>query len=388
MRLSEDKRDFSRAKNQRNPHESTYESLRVPATHNLKFFLYLPIAKYMELRAEPRFGTRSSAVVEAIRDKIYTYDITITEVSGTGLRIEMAEELKVGENVRLLVDGYHMFAQVRRCVPSASGFIVGVERIDAWNGPPPANALDPLKTATAPPAKVLARTKLKNPLDNLRVAALRALFADPRMRTREIKYQGAFIAVGCMALAGWAGFGAGSFLHGKSQGVAPAGTAAIKPLPSTPKSAAVVAPPKPNAPNLVASEISTRPVIAPAAAKARVEEPPVQKAVAVTPPKVAALPAVVQASRISIKASDISWVTACVDGAKVLDTLLVKGYVGQIPFSRQAKIRFGNAGAVELGVGNQPPEKVGRLGEVRTVKVTPTGYTLMTGPSAFNCSIE
>jgi hypothetical protein len=123
-------------------------------------------------------------------------------------------------------------------------------------------------------------------------------------------------------------------------------------------------------------------------AKARVEEPPVQKAVAVAPPKVVAPPAVVQASRISIKASDISWVTACVDGAKVLDTLLVKGYVGQIPFSRQAKIRFGNAGAVELGLGNQPPARVGQPGEVRTVKVTPTGYTLMTGPSAFNCSIE
>src|SRR5512141_1368844 len=107
----------------------------------------------MELRAEPRFGTRSSAAVEVIRDRVYTHDITITEVSGGGLRMEMAEELTVGENVRLLVNGYHMFAQVRRCVPSESGFIIGVERIDAWNGPPSESALVPLKTAATSPVK-------------------------------------------------------------------------------------------------------------------------------------------------------------------------------------------------------------------------------------------
>ena len=30
-----------------------------------------------------------------MRDKVYTYDTAITEVSGTGLRIEMAEELAI-----------------------------------------------------------------------------------------------------------------------------------------------------------------------------------------------------------------------------------------------------------------------------------------------------
>src|ERR1700676_4176194 len=141
----------------------------------------------MELRAEPRFGTRTSAVVEAIRDKVYTCEITITEVSGIGLRIEIAEELTVGENVRLVVDGYHMFAQVRRCVPSESGFTIGVERIDAWNAPPSESAL--LETATPSPVKALGRPKLRNPLDNLRGAALQALFADPRLRTVQVKYQ-------------------------------------------------------------------------------------------------------------------------------------------------------------------------------------------------------
>src|SRR5260221_12369747 len=103
----------------------------------------------MELRAEPRFGTRSSAVLEVVRDQVYTYDTTITEVSGIGLRIEMAEELTVGETIRLLVHNYYMFAQVRRCTPSESGFIIGVERIDAWNGPPAGDPSIPSKTATA-----------------------------------------------------------------------------------------------------------------------------------------------------------------------------------------------------------------------------------------------
>src|ERR1700739_2183015 len=139
----------------------------------------------MELRSEPRFGTRTSGVAEAIRDKLYTYQITITEVSGIGLRIEMAEELKVGENVRLVVNGYHMFAQVRRCLPSESGFTIGVERIDAWSGLSSESALGGLEAATPSQGKVLGRAKLRNPIDNLHGAALGALFADPRLRTRQ-----------------------------------------------------------------------------------------------------------------------------------------------------------------------------------------------------------
>jgi len=323
----------------------------------------------MELRAEPRFGTRSSAVVEAVRERIYTYDITITEVSGTGFRIEMTEELNVGENVRLLVNGYHLFAQVRRCVPSESGFIVGVERIDAWNTVPAATA----------PAKELGRTKLKNPLNTLHSASLQALFSDPRMRAKDFKYQPVLIAAGCIALAGWAGFGAGVSLYRKSRGPAPAGIAAIQHLPNPAASATVAAPPQASAASPVASASSSPAVVPPPLPKPQVSQPPVQRAAAATPP--------VHASSISIKASDASWLTACVDGAKVVDTLLIKGYAGQIPFSHQATLRFGNAGAIELAVGGQPARQLGQTGEVRTIKATPAGYELLTVPSALNCKL-
>jgi Domain of unknown function (DUF4115)/PilZ domain len=341
----------------------------------------------MELRAEPRFETRSTAVLEVFRDKVHTYDTTITEVSGIGLRIEMAEELAVGQTIRLLVDNYYMFAQVRRCLPSEAGFTIGVERIDAWNGPPAGNASIPSKTAIASPVKVVGRPKLTSPLDNLRGAALKAIFADPRWRKTQSKYQTVFIAVGCIALAGWAGFGAGVSLHGKPRVATQAKTE------SAPKSAAAVAPPKTATPslvakNLVASEASGRAVAVPPLQKVHVDEPTVQKAVVAAPPKLAAPPAIAPASRISIKASDISWVTACADGSKVLDMLLTKGYAGGVSFSRQATLRFGNAGAIELAVGNQPAAKLGQPGEVRTIKVTPAGYELMTIQTAFNCNLH
>lgn len=342
----------------------------------------------MDLRAEPRFGTRSAALIEVIRDKVYTYDTTITEVSATGLRIEMTDELRVGESVRLLVNNYHMFAQVRRCVPSESGFIIGVERIDAWNGPPAGSALDSSKTAATSPLKVLGRPKLNNPLDNLHGAALRGLFADPRWRSSQTRYQAVFIAAGCMALAGWAGFGAGLSVRRKPQGAAPATSGVAKQLPDAAKSAGNAARPEAAATKLVGSAAVGRTIAVSAIQTARVEGPPVQKAGVVAPPKVAAQPAIVPASRISIQATDRSWLTACVDGAKVLDTLLVKGYVGQIPFSRQATLQFGNAGAIKLAVGNQPAARLGPPGEARTIKVTPAGYELMTIQSAFNCILH
>ena len=356
----------------------------------------------MESRAEPRFETRSSASLEVVRDKVYTYDATITEVSGIGLRIELAQELTVGEDIRLLVNDYLMLARVRRCIPSESGFTIGLERVDDWSG------LVPQKAAASSPVKVLGRPKLKNPLDSLHAAAFRALFADPRLRTRKTKFQAGFLATGCIALAGWAGVGAGVSVHGKPKIAARAKTESAALVPDAPKSAALAvpisatdaaakpapgaAPPKPAAtnlaaPNIVAAKASSPAVVAPPLAKARVAEPPVQKAEVVAAPKPAIRPAAAPASKISIKASDVSWVTACVDGAKVLNTLLTKGYAGEVPFVHQATFRFGNAGAIELAVGDQRAAMLGPSGQVRVVKVTPTGYELIAAPSALNCNL-
>jgi hypothetical protein len=200
-----------------------------------------------------------------------------------------------------------------------------------------------------------------------------------------MKYRAGFVALGCIVLAGWAGVGVGVSLHGKPQR-APAKAESSKPLPSVPKSVTDTAPPKSVATNLVPVDASSPALVVPPLPKARIEEPPVQKAEVVAPPKLAPRPAIVAASKISIKATDVSWVTVCADGAKVLNRLLTNGYAGEIAFSRQAMLRFGNAGAIELAIGNQPAAKLGPSGEVRTVKATPAGYELIAVPAALNCN--
>ena len=239
-----------------------------------------------------------------MRDKVRTYEMTITEVSGIGLRIEMSEELAIGETIRLFVNDYHMFAQVRRCVPSESGFIIGLERIDAWNGPPPGSALMAPKTATASQVKELGRPKLKKPLDNLHAAALRTLFTDSRWRTKQKKYQAIFIIAGCVALAGWAGFGAGFSLHGKPQGAAVPKAESAKQLPGAPKSSATIAPPK-SATTVVVAPLQTAAVVAPLLQKDQVVAPPVQKAAVVALPALKAVVAAPPAQKAQVVASPV-----------------------------------------------------------------------------------
>jgi len=77
---------------------------------------------------------------------------------------------------------------------------------------------------------------------------------------------------------------------------------------------------------------------------------------------------------ISIKASNISWVTVCVDGHKTVERLFEAGSVAEIPFSQQAVLRSGNAGALEVEVGGRAIGSLGPWGAIRMIKATPSGY--------------
>jgi hypothetical protein len=332
----------------------------------------------MESRAELGLETRSPAFIEVFRDKVYTYRASITEFSGTGLRLEMAEELTAGEDIRLLVNNQHLFARVRRCIPSESGFTIGAERIDDWNGPRAEKPLAPAKTAIPSQKNILEPPALKNPPDNLRASALTAQSADPRPTTTQTKNRAAAVAAGCIAIAGWAAFGMSTSIHGNPQVATLARASAVQQLPVVPQSAPT---------NFVVTEATNPPVVVPPLRKARVEEPPVQKAEVVAPPNLAVQPAIVPASSISIKATDASWVTACADGTKVFSRLLTKGDAGEVTFSRQATIRFGNPGAIELAVGNQLAGKLAQPGGVRAIKVTPTSYEPIVLPAKIDCSL-
>jgi hypothetical protein len=92
------------------------------------------------------------------------------------------------------------------------------------------------------------------------------------------------------------------------------------------------------------------------------------------------------ANRISIKASDTSWVTACADGVRVFGKVFNKGESGEVRFSSRAAVHSANAGAIELSIGEQAIGLMGKWGQVRTMNATPAGYEFAATTPAGNCS--
>lgn len=132
-----------------------------------------------ELRAEPRFKTELPAVLEVVRGKAFTLSVRITNLSALGFQFEAEKPLQVGELVRLRVEGYCVFAQVQHCVPVGSFYRIGLERVDPWEG----QAAECGKEG----AIAIGRPALQHPVGSLRGAALRGLFSDRRLRSREAK---------------------------------------------------------------------------------------------------------------------------------------------------------------------------------------------------------
>ena len=224
------------------------------------------------------------------------------------------------------------------------------------------------KTDTQP---ALGRPVLKKPVGYLRGAALRGLFANPRLRSKRMKHQDALIFAASIALAACAG---GSVVW-VTVGRTLLGTATSKPraaqvLPARLATIASATPLRIDTANVHGTGMST----APAAQLSPVANSTVSSAA-------------VPAHDISIRASNISWVSACADGIMVFSKVFNKGDVGEVHFARQATIRSGNAAATELVVGNQPIGPMGAWGEVKTIAATPAGYQYVAGPAPV-CKIE
>jgi len=90
----------------------------------------------------------------------------------------------------------------------------------------------------------------------------------------------------------------------------------------------------------------------------------------VTPPQVPAP----QSSRLAIRATGPSWVTACADGKKLFERLLQPGDATDIPFTESAIVRSGNAGGLEVIVSGQSLGVMGQPGAIRMLRATPQGY--------------
>lgn len=123
-----------------------------------------------------------------------------------------------------------------------------------------------------------------------------------------------------------------------------------------------------------------KPGLAPAApavpAKPSAEATPAKPATppASTAPTTPAKPATdanpaVGSRLLEIRASQLCWVNAEVDGATVLDMLLQPGEAKAIHFDKALTVKFGNAGGVKVSLDNKPFPLNAQSGEVRTVTI-------------------
>lgn len=131
------------------------------------------------------------------------------------------------------------------------------------------------------------------------------------------------------------------------------------------QAAPLVAEPAPKPAPEPAKPVPATPAVEPA--KPAVES---AKPEAEAPPVPAAEPALSAGVRImEIKASQLCWVNAEVDGSIVLDMLLQPGEAKSIHFDKALTVKFGNAGGVKVTLDNRPFPLNAQSGEVRTVTI-------------------
>lgn len=73
----------------------------------------------------------------------------------------------------------------------------------------------------------------------------------------------------------------------------------------------------------------------------------------------------------TVKLEDSSWLKVVVDGQPKFEGVLPKGTQKTWQAQKQLRIRAGNAGVVSLSVNEKPPQRLGRLGEVKEVILPP-----------------
>ena len=78
--------------------------------------------------------------------------------------------------------------------------------------------------------------------------------------------------------------------------------------------------------------------------------------------------------RLVLRATNITWVTACADGRKVFERLFRAGDTAEIPFAQTALLRSGNAGGLEVALAGQSFEPMGTWGAIRMLRATPERY--------------
>jgi Domain of unknown function (DUF4115)/PilZ domain len=90
--------------------------------------------------------------------------------------------------------------------------------------------------------------------------------------------------------------------------------------------------------------------------------------------------------KVSMTATDRSWVTACTDGNTVFSKLFVAGSKEEFTFTSRAVIRMGSAGPLEILLNGKSVGPLGRAGEVRVIELTPAASRFITAGEPGDCT--
>lgn len=161
-----------------------------------------------------------------------------------------------------------------------------------------------------------------------------------------------------------------------SSGPGPSAPEGVCPPPSAapgneaPTAAQDAAPAAVPAPNASAPAAPPAPKPAPIASAVPVAPPAPKPAPAAVAPERPAEQAPDERTRImGIKANQLCWVYAEVDGSIILDMTLQPGEAKLIHFDKALVVKFGNAGGVAVSLDNKPFPLNAQSGEVRTVTI-------------------
>jgi hypothetical protein len=317
----------------------------------------------MNSRIEPKFRD-----VDDARGKL------VSLTSGAGFRLLVKQALAPGEPLQINIGDGNLLVLSRYRLPVELGHSFGAEGIaDGMGGWRPGDIAALSEEASVTDVSIVAVPV------QIRTPAVPNSGKD----RRRLVFGGIAAAAGSVLGILWGGIhvdhaiaAVPAFAKWTAE---PRALAASKPQPTVQLSSSTASAPMSASravPVLPIARVNTVPLTRPVAT-------PREIAKAAAPPPVTGT---ASAHRISIKASNISWVTACADGVAVFRKALNAGESAEIPFVQRASVHSGNAGAIELAIGNQSIGPMGKWGEVRTVRTTPAGYEFVATTPARNCS--
>lgn len=135
-----------------------------------------------------------------------------------------------------------------------------------------------------------------------------------------------------------------------------------------------VAPPPADPPSVTVPESAPAAVVTPPAPSLPPPAPPAPAPAVATPPVATVDPPAEEGLTIGLLARRRCYVSATVDGRKVIEQLLPEGDQRTLEVKREMVLTAGDAGAIVLTLNGAPARPLGKANEVVTVRVNPGNF--------------